>query len=377
MFEITAEDKGARAGRLTTAHGTVETPAFMPVATKGTVKSLKPSELCTLGADAVIANALHLFISPGVDVVKKHGGLHALMDWDRTIFTDSGGFQIIRDFEIKASEESIKFKSYRDGNMYEMTPEKSIGIQDDLGADVLMCLDWCPPFGAGDDAMMLSVNVTTEWAARCRRAFKNSSGKSLLFGIVQGGVDKRYREKSAKSLVSLGFDGYGIGGLSIGEPKPVMNDILKYTASILPRDKPRYLMGVGSVPELLKSISAGVDIFDSAFPTRNARHRTILTKTGSYEITKEMYSRDMLPLEDDCKCTTCRRHTRAYLHHLFREKELLGYSLASIHNLHVVLDTVRGARNAIREGRFDGYVNYPITAELWGIPQEVDRFAKP
>ena len=355
MFELKGRDGDARAGRLHTAHGTVDTPAFMPVATKATVKSLTAGDLHGLNVQAVISNAMHLFIAPGADLLKEHGGIHKFMDWDGTIFTDSGGFQLIRDFEIKTSEDAIIFKNYRDGQTYRMTPEFCTGIQEDMGSDVLMCLDWCPPYGSKPDVIGDSVRITTEWAKRCRGAFKNEGGKKLLFCIVQGGVSMDMRKASAESLTALDFDGYGIGGLSIGEPKDMMNSVLKCTTALLPEEKPRYLMGVGSVAELLDSIAAGVDIFDSAFPTRNARHKTILTKTGYYDITKEQYHRDFLPLEDGCRCQACARHTKSYIHHLFREHELLGYTLASIHNLHVVLDTVRGARAAIMKGEFAEY----------------------
>lgn len=338
-----------------TPHGTVQTPAFMPVATKATVKALSPQDIRDAGAQAIISNALHLYIAPGVQTVKSHGGLHGFMGWDGCIFTDSGGFQAVRDFKTKFCGDSLRFQSYRDGKAIELTPELAVQTQEALGSDVLMCLDWCPHHGSKQGTLEESVALTTKWAARCKAAFRNETGKSLLFGIVQGGLDRALRKNSAADLVGIGFDGYAIGGLCLGETALEMADATAYTCTLLPADRPRYLMGVGSVADLLGSIAAGVDIFDSAFPTRNARHKTIITPGGHYDITREIFHDDMAPLSEGCKCPACARHTRAYLHHLFRERELLAYRLASIHNLHVTLGIVREAREAIVRGEFEEF----------------------
>lgn len=351
MFDITNEDNGARAGELETNHGTVFTPFFMPVATKASVKTLSSDELLGIGIRAVISNAFILYLKPGEDIIEKAGGLHHFMNWDKVIFTDSGGFQMLKkEFFLSVTDEGITFRSPFDGSRHMFTPEKCIKIQETLGSDVSMVLDECPPYGMDRDNIGKSVERTTHWAERSKRAQK--SKKQLLFAIVQGGVFSDLRKKSASSLVELDFDGFGIGGLSIGEPKEKMIEVLKYTMPLLPKEKPRYLMGVGSPVELLNAISLGVDVFDSAFPTKNARHNAVYTANGSYNISRGKYSRDFSPLEQGCSCIACQKYTRGYIRHLMMTYETLGMRLITIHNLYFLTHLLESAREAILESRF-------------------------
>ncbi len=351
MFEIVDEDEGARAGKLRTAHGTVDTPCFMPVATKGTVKTLSSGELLDIGIESMISNALVLYLKPGVDVIEKAGGLHRFMNWDRTLFTDSGGFQMLKkEFVFNVSEEGVVFRSPFDDTRHTFTPEKCVEVQEALGSDVAMVLDDCPPYGKDKDYIRDSLKRTINWAERSKGAHKRK--EQLLFAIVQGGVFRDLREQSASSLVEMDFDGYGIGGLSIGEPKEKMFEVLRYTLPLLPVERPRYLMGVGSPSELLESISMGVDVFDSAFPTRNARHNAVYTWNGNYNITRGKYARDFSPLEEGCSCYACREYTRGYIRHLMVTHETLGMRLITIHNLHFIKELMNRAREAVLEDRF-------------------------
>ncbi len=353
MYELIHTDKntGARAGKLLTNHGIIETPAFMPVATKGTVKTLAPEELYDMGTQALISNAFHLYLAPGMDVIRRAGGLHEFMHWQRAIFTDSGGFQMIRrDFPFKITDDGITFKNPRDGKKYSYTPETCLENQKILGSDVAMILDECPAYGSDYSVVEASVERTIKWAQSAKNVEKNRG--QLFFAILQGGTFAELREKCAEELVEMDFDGYGIGGLSIGEPKELMNEVLKYNVPAVPDDKPRYLMGVGSPAELLSAIECGIDIFDSAFPTRNARHQTLMTSKGNVDIARGKFALDLAPLDENCGCYTCKNYTRAYLHHLFRESELLALRLASIHNLQYIQSIVKGAREAILEDRF-------------------------
>ncbi len=355
MFELIHEDKtGARAGKLRTNHGSIDTPAFMPVATKATVKTLIPEELYDMGTQALISNAFHLFLSPGMEVIQKAGGLHEFMKWERAIFTDSGGFQMIRrDFPFKITDEGITYKNLRDGKKYSYTPEICLENQKILGSDVAMVLDECPAYGSEYSAVEASVERTIQWAKRSKNIEQNNG--QLSFAILQGGTFAELRKKCAEELIEMDFDGYGIGGLSIGEPKEIMNEVLKYSVPLIPDDKPRYLMGVGSPVELLEAIESGVDIFDSAFPTRNARHQTLMTSKGNVDIARAKFAFDFKPVDENCGCYTCKNYTRAYLHHLFKESELLALRLASIHNLHFIQSIVKGAREAIQEDRFNEF----------------------
>lgn len=356
MYELIHTDKntGARAGKLRTAHGIIDTPAFMPVATKATVKTLAPEELYSMGTQALISNAFHLFLSPGMEVVRKAGGLHEFMNWERAIFTDSGGFQMIRkDFPFRITDEGIAYKNQRDGKKYSYTPELCLENQKLLGSDVAMILDECPPYGSDYSAVEASVERTIQWANRSKSIEQNKG--QLFFAILQGGTFAELRKKCAEVLIEMGFGGYGIGGLSIGEPKEIMNEVLKYSVPLVPEDKPRYLMGVGSPVELLEAIESGIDIFDSAFPTRNARHGSLMTSKGNMDIVRSKFALDFKPIDDGCGCYTCKNYTRAYLHHLFKESELLALRLASIHNLNYIQSLVKGAREAILEDRFEEY----------------------
>jgi queuine tRNA-ribosyltransferase len=353
MFEIVHQENSSnsRVGKLTTHHQVVDTPAFMPVATKATVKTLTPKEIRGMGTQAIISNAFHLFLSPGHELINESGGLHRFMDWDGAIFTDSGGFQILRkEFKFKLNNQGISYVNSRDGKRYMYTPEMCMEIQGALGSDVAMVLDDCPPWGSTRDEVRDSVCRTLNWGQRSLDARCNDN--QLVFAILQGGTYPDMREVCARKLVDMGFDGYGIGGLSIGEPKEVMHETIRLNLTQIPPDKPRYLMGVGSPVELLESISLGVDIFDSAFPTRNARHQTVMTRHGQMDLRRSSQARDFRPIDEECGCYTCRHFSRAYIYHLFKESELLAMRLASIHNVHFLQDIMRLARVAIIEDRF-------------------------
>ncbi len=349
MFRLIHRDKktGARAGRLYTRHGAIDTPAFMPVATKAGVKTLSSEEVLETKAQAIIANAFLLYLKPGVEAVEGAGGLHGFMHWPRVIFTDSGGFQVLRKGLFQGvSKRGITFRSPFDESRHLFTPGVCAQVQARLGSDVAMALDDCPPYGTGPEAAGKAVARTARWAEE----FK-ASGRGELFAIVQGGVYRDLREESARGLVEIGFDGYGIGGLSIGEPKAVMFRVLEETVPLLPEGKPRYLMGVGSPRELLRAIALGVDIFDSAFPTRNARHNAAYTWSGRLNLSKGRYSRDGQPIERGCRCGACRNYSRAYINHLLKVQEGLGMRLVTIHNLTFFQELMEGAREAIlRDG---------------------------
>jgi queuine tRNA-ribosyltransferase len=351
MFEITNEDRsGARIGRLHTAHDTVETPCFLPVATQGTVKTLRFSEVRGMGYNTVISNAFVLYLRPGVEVIKKAGGLHDFINWKGSIFTDSGGFQMLNpDFMDSIKDDGVVFRSPFDRSKHLFTPELCIQIQNELGSDVAMTLDSLLPHGSNRRAQEISVKRTTMWAKRCKEAHRNES--QMLFAITQGGTYEDLRKKSAAELIEIGFDGYGIGGLSIGESKDVMLSILKDQTEILPKDKPRYLMGVGSPAELLEAISCGVDIFDSTFPTRNARHNDAYTFSGEMNLSRGRFREDTSPIEMGCGCYTCKNHTRAYIHHLLRNHEATGLSLMTIHNLFFIKRLLGKTKEAIGENR--------------------------
>jgi queuine tRNA-ribosyltransferase len=326
----------------------------MPVATKGGVKTLSSEELFDMDIEAIISNAFVLYLKPGIEVIKKVGGLHRFMNWDRTLFTDSGGFQILKEeFAPDVTDRGVTFRSPFDDTRHMFTPEKCIEVQQTLGSDVAMVLDDCPPYGKDHDYMKGSVKRTTDWAERSKRAHKHN--KQQLFAIVQGGTFRDLREKSAKDLVEIEFDGYGIGGLSIGEPKEKMLEVLEYTLPVLPKERPRYLMGVGSPGELLESISLGADIFDSAFPTRNARHNSVYTWSGNYNITRGKYAKDFSPLDKECNCYACQKHTKAYIRHLMIVYETLGMRLITIHNLYFLKQLMKNARDAITENRFSEF----------------------
>lgn len=364
----TDSESQARLGRITTPHGVINTPAFAPVGTQASVKTLDPRDLNELGTELVLGNTYHLYLRPGADVVAEMGGLHKFMDWDGAILTDSGGFQVFSLAEKrKVGDEGVVFQSHIDGSRHTFTPESVVHIQEQLGADIIMCLDECAePYDRGYNEKALA--RTHAWAERCHAAQTRTD--QALFGIVQGGVFADLRRQSAEFLVGLDFPGYAIGGLSVGETKDEMHDMLDITTPLLPAGKPRYLMGVGAPEDLLEGVSRGVDMFDCVLPTRLARNAALFTRKGRINIRNARFERDATPVEAGCSCYTCRHFSRAYLRHLFKAGELLAYRLASIHNVHFLLQLMRDAREALAEGRFEAYredflSSYPI------VPHEV------
>ncbi len=350
-FDLLATDGPARRGTLTLAHGTVETPAFMPVGTYGTVKAMSPAELKEIGAHIVLGNTFHLWLRPGLEVIAAHGGLHRFMGWDGPILTDSGGFQVFSLGELrKVTEEGVKFQSPVNGDRCFLTPEESMRIQKVLNSDIVMIFDECTPHPADLQQAGDSMRLSLRWAERSRRAHEGNP--NALFGIVQGGMHENLRDESLAGLVNIGFDGYAIGGLSVGEPKEDMLRILDHVAPQMPADKPRYLMGVGTPEDIVDAVSRGVDMFDCVMPTRNARNGWLFTRFGTVRIKNAQYRLDVRPLDEACGCYTCRNFTRAYLHHLHRIGEILGARLNTIHNLHYYLELMQGIRRAIEKGRF-------------------------
>ncbi|HZQ66711.1 MAG TPA: tRNA guanosine(34) transglycosylase Tgt [Gaiellaceae bacterium] len=355
-FELTATDGAARAGVLRTAHGDVPTPAFMPVGTKATVKSLHPDEVRGAGASILLGNTYHLFFRPGADLIGELGGLHAFMGWNGPILTDSGGFQVfsLRDTIAAVDDGGVTFRSIYDGGTVRFTPELVAGVQRQLGSDVAMCLDVCPPAGVPRAALEDAVRLTSRWAARQREA-PRAPGQ-LVFGISQGGSDRELRTRSIEELVTLDFDGYALGGLSVGEPRPEMLEAVGWAAPLLPEGKPRYFMGIGDPDGILEVIARGIDLFDCVLPTRMGRTGSALTSHGRLNLRNARFARDPLPLDERCGCEACTRFSRAYLRHLVNQQELLGLRLLSLHNLTYLLDLTAGARAAIQEGRLAHYV---------------------
>ena len=334
-YELLHVDKnsGARRGVVHTPHGDIQTPIFMPVGTLATVKAMSPEELKNdVKAQIILSNTYHLYLRPGHDIVKEAGGLHKFMNWDRPILTDCGGFQVFSLSSLrKISEEGVLFNSHLDGSKHLFTPEKVMEIEEALGADIIMAFDECCPYPADYEYVKKSMERTTRWAVRCKEAHKTEN--QGLFGIIQGGFYKDLREQSAKDLISLDFPGYAIGGISVGEPKEEFLDILRYTTPLMPENKPRYLMGVGSPDYLIEASLAGIDMCDCVLPTRLARHGTALTSKGKLVIRNQNFARDWNKLDDECDCYTCRNYTRAYIRHLVKANEILGVRLLSIHNL--------------------------------------------
>ncbi len=349
----------ARSGTFKTPSSKFETPAFMPVATKGYVKTITPDELVYMGTEVIIANSFLLYLRPGIEVIQEAGGLHQFMKWSKTIFTDSGGFQMIRpDFHAEVDDRGITFVSPFDGEKHLFTPEKCIETQVELGIDVAMMLDHCPKYRSSYENIKTATEHTTAWAERSIKKLselQETGSKELpkLYGIVQGGLDVKLRDWSVKTLTNLDFDGFGIGGLSIGEPKESMYGVLNHQVPLLPEDKPRYLMGVGSPEDILESIALGVDIFDSVFPTRNARHGTIHTSEGNININRAPYSKQFRLIDENCECYTCSSgFTRSYLNHLLKNYSILGMRLATLHNLHFIQQLMHIARERIKDGTF-------------------------
>ncbi len=354
-FELLAVDGNARCGVFTTPHGEIPTPVFAPVGTQATVKAVTPAQLEELGASLVLANTYHLYLRPGADLVAEMGGLHTFMNWSRPILTDSGGYQVFSLAEMrKITEDGAIFKSYTDGSMHELTPEKAIAIQEKLGADIIMALDECaPPYDRAYNERALV--RTHNWAERCRAA--KTRFDQALFGIVQGGIFPDLRQHSAETIARLDFPGNAIGGLSVGETKAEMHAMLELVNGILPTDKPRYLMGVGSPEDLINGILRGVDIFDCVLPTRLARHQAAMTFTGRMNLLNATYTRDPNPIDPDCGCYTCQHFSRAYLRHLIVAGEMLAATLISIHNLFTLQKLMQQARQAILEQRFQAFAN--------------------
>ena len=386
-FQITARDQGTRArvGRLHTAHGVVETPVFMPVGTAGTVKGMTQDALEDLGVEILLANTYHLYLRPGHEVVREMGGLHRFMGWPHPILTDSGGFQVMSLKGLgRVTEDGVWFRSHLDGSSHFLSPERAVEIQLALGADIIMTLDECVEYPASHEALKRAVKLTGRWAARCKAALgqrnsefriQNSESSEppapstqhpvptpdsrlptpALFGIVQGGTDLQLRRESAEELLSIGFEGYALGGLSVGEPKSETYDVAESTAELLPQDQPRYLMGVGTPEDLVECVARGIDMFDCVMPTRNARNGCVFTSEGRLVIKNAQYARDDRPLDPACECAVCRRYSRSYLRHLFVVGEMLAGILATHHNLYFYLDTLCKIRQAIRFGKYEAF----------------------
>lgn len=342
----------ARAGILHTPHGIVETPRFMPVGTLATIKGLTPAQLKNTAAQMVLANTYHLHLQPGENIVAKAGGIHKFMGWQGPILTDSGGFQVFSLSELrKITETGVTFRSPRDGRMIDLTPERSIAIQNALGADVIMAFDECPPYPAERQEVEAATERTYRWLQRCMKAHQRPT-EQALFGIVQGGIYPELRVRAAQALVDLDLPGYAIGGVSVGEPAELINDIVRVTAPHLPPEKPRYLMGVGTYREMAQAIAAGIDLFDCVIPTRFGRHGTALVKGERWNLKNAQFREDFTPLDDHCPCYTCQNFSRAYLNHLVRSREMLGYILLSLHNVAELVGFTQKIRSAIRHNRF-------------------------
>ncbi|RAU93080.1 tRNA guanosine(34) transglycosylase Tgt [Paenibacillus sp. YN15] len=347
----TCKQSGARLGRVHTPHGVIETPAFMPVGTLATVKTMSPEELKAMDAHIILSNTYHLFLRPGHEIIRQAGGLHKFMNWDRPILTDSGGFQVFSLSDMrKISEEGVAFRSHLNGDKLFLSPEKAVEIQNALGSDIMMAFDECPPFPATHEYAKQSLERTTRWAERCLKAHENTKNQAL-FGIVQGGMYEDLRKQSAADLTSLDFPGYAIGGLSVGEPKELMYEMLEYTTPVLPANKPRYLMGVGSPDALIEGSIRGVDMFDCVLPTRIARNGTCMTSEGRLVIRNARFTEDFGPLDPKCSCYTCTNYSRAYIRHLIKADETFGLRLTTYHNLHFLLELMRSVRQAIRDDR--------------------------
>lgn len=377
MYQLQKTSGTARRGVLKTAHGEIQTPFFMTIGTVGAIKGLVPQEIRELGGEVILSNTYHLHLRPGEDTVQKAGGLHHFMNWDGPILTDSGGYQVFSLSGIrKLTEEGVEFQSHLNGERIFLTPEKAIDIQLKLGSDIIMVLDECPAADQPRNYVEKSLELTTRWAQRCKLSFELGAGSlehnkdgaqskknsqlpaqssQLLFAIVQGGMHPDLRKRSAEQLIEIGFDGYAIGGLSVGEPNEVMYKILEEVVPILPEDKPRYLMGVGTPQDILEAVERGVDMFDCVLPTRNARHGHLFTSQGVIRIKREEFKEDFSPLDPECECYTCKHFTKAYLRHLHVAGEILGLRLNTMHNIAYYLNLMKQIRLAIEEGRFDEF----------------------
>lgn len=363
----TSDKSRARRGRITTAHSVIETPVFMPVGTQATVKALKPEEVREMGADIILSNTYHLYLRPGHELIREAGGLHNFMNWSGSVLTDSGGFQVFSLGKMrKITEEGVKFQSFLDGSRHMLTPEKSIEIQITLGSDIMMAFDECAPYPADRNYIKNSLERTTRWLKRCA-AVDYDHEKQALFGIMQGGMYKDLRKQSAEEITDIDLPGYAIGGLSVGEPKDIMYDILDDCADLLPKEKPRYLMGVGSPDCLLEGVARGIDMFDCVIPTRIARNGMAYTHEGKVSIKNKKYERDFTSLDPKCDCYVCRNYSRAYLRHLFKSNEILSSMLLSHHNVYYLVNMMKEVREAIEEDRFEEYREnfYVETSGTW------------
>jgi len=355
-FSVLATSGPARRGRLKLAHGVIQTPAFMPVGTYGAVKGMRPQQVEDSGADVILGNTFHLWLRPGLDVIQAHGGLHRFVGWNKPILTDSGGFQVFSLGDIrKISEEGVSFRSPIDGAKCFLTPEESMRIQRVLNSDIVMAFDECTPHPATHSEAQISMRLSMRWAQRSQEAHQGNP--NALFGIIQGGMYEDLRGESIEKLVALNFDGYAIGGLSVGEPKADMQRIMSFTTPRMPEDKPRYLMGVGTPTDLVNAVSAGVDMFDCVLPTRNARNGWLYTSTGIVKLRNAQYRFDEMPLDENCSCYTCKHFSKSYLHHLQRIDEMLGAHLNTVHNLHFYQSLMKGMRSAIELDQLDAYVS--------------------
>jgi len=355
-FDLLAADGAARRGRIATAHGTIETPAFMPVGTAATVKAMQPESVAATGAEILLGNTYHLMLRPGAERIERLGGLHRFMNWPRAILTDSGGYQVMSLAELrKVSEAGVTFRSHIDGKAHELTPELSIRIQHQLGADITMAFDECTPFPIEEGPAADSMRLSMRWAERCKAAFVPRAGHGL-FGIVQGSVYPALRAESVASVAGIGFDGYAVGGLAVGEGQEAMFEMLDITVPLLPADRPRYLMGVGKPADLVGSVKRGIDMFDCVLPTRSGRTGQAFTRRGAINIRNARHLEDPRPLDEACACPACRSYSRAYLHHLWRAEEILGQMLLTWHNLHYYQQLMAALRAAIAEWRVDAWI---------------------
>ncbi|MEP1470501.1 MAG: tRNA guanosine(34) transglycosylase Tgt [Halieaceae bacterium] len=365
-FNLTGRDGNARRGSLTFPRGSVQTPAFMPVGTYGTVKGMLPRDIKGIGAEIILGNTFHLWLRPGTDIIEQHGDLHDFMGWDGPILTDSGGFQVFSLGDLrKISEEGVRFQSPVDGSKVFLDPEKSMAIQRSLGSDIVMIFDECTPYPASEAEARESMELSLRWARRSKTAHGDSA--AALFGIVQGGMYESLREQSLAGLVALDFDGYAIGGLSVGEPKDEMMAVLEMMQPRLPENKPRYLMGVGTPADLLEGVRRGVDMFDCVMPTRNARNGNLFTSRGQLKLRNARHKTSTLPLDEACSCYTCSNFSRAYLHHLDKCNEILGSQLNTIHNLHFYQQHMAGIREAIEAGSLDAFATQFYAEQAEGV----------
>ena len=365
-FALQGHDGKARAGKIETPRGSIHTPIFMPVGTLGTVKAMTPEELKDIGAEIILGNTYHLHLRPSDSLIAKLGGLHRFMNWDRPILTDSGGFQVFSLAKLhKRSEEGVRFQGHLDGSSFWLTPEISISIQENLGSDIMMVFDECPELPASREKLQESSELTTRWARRCKEARKTDQA---LFGIVQGGVELDLRRQSLEQMTEIGFEGYALGGLSVGESKEEMYYVLDNVAHEMPAATPRYLMGVGEPEDLLAGIEAGIDMFDCVMPTRNARNGNLFTSEGKVTIKQAKYREDERPLDPNCNCNTCRHYSRAYLRHLYQCNEILAMRLNTLHNLHFYLQLMHDSRDAILAGSFSVFRQTRL--QQWRSPQQ-------